>query len=302
MAAAWIAMQAGTLCAQQKVRTVTLFPPLNTGVNIVGTWSGNSLLEVEGEQSAAPVLRIYDQTGTQVQRVTVQIPGAAQLSILNNLFARSADGYLAVSGGAYGDDRGTCFLAVISPDGANQTVVSTYPYVPLALTFAADGTIWTAGFEKDDAGNDKGPGDGYFVIRRFDKTGKVLGGAVPRTVFPGRLAPVMGSYLVASKNRVGWFSPLAKQYREFSLDGTEMATYPVSVSSHDLAGVALCDDNNVWVSVKSAPTSSVLASLDRAHGTWSSGKTQPFVYVYGCSGTNLATSSNWDDLDWIATR
>lgn len=195
--------------AQTVSRTVSL-SPRPPGSEPVGIWSGNSLVKIENHSSGSPVLCVYDESGHQVQRVAVQIPDAELIAVVSSQFARSSDGYLAVTGWALGSgDRAANFLAVISPDGAHQTVLRTEPYEPKTLTFASDGTIWTAGIEKNAEGRDKGrpePGGDYFVIRRFDKTGTPLGGALSRTLLP-EPAPLEGSRLVASKERVGWFSP-----------------------------------------------------------------------------------------------
>ena len=319
IAGAVAAMQVGGLCAQTVIRTTFLSPPYLPG-SPLGTWSGNSIVAIESSSSSMPILHIYDQSGTEAQRVALQLPGAQLVNIIGNQFARSTDGYLAVTGSAYGSDRGAVFLAVISPDGTGQLIVRTDPYVPYALAFAADGTLWAAGQERDDPEEKNGTDGNYFIIRRFDKRGRLLGGAVPRTLFPGREVPVTGSHLVASKDRVGWFSPRAHRYMEFSLDGKELATYPLSLSFEDVDGVALCDDNTLWASVKSGKVwvpdpgagkgdefpASTLTFLDRARGTLSGGKAQPFVYLYGCSGNTLvatsATSRGWNEVDWIKPR
>ncbi len=301
--AACVAMLQGAVCAQSVIRTASLSPG-PAPHEPIGVWSGNSLLNIEAHWSGAPLLHIYDDSGTEIERVVVQAFGARSLQVMDHNFARSPDGYVAVTGLALGgSDRGAHFLAVISPDGASQTVVRTDPYAPHAVAFAADGTIWMAGCETNEAGDDKGAGQSYFMIRHVDKTGKPLGGAVPRTEFAGQETPLAGSSFVASKDRVGWFSPRANRYMEFSLDGKELGTYPFPVSLRNLGGVALCEDNSVWVSAKTDPLSTALSVLDRAHGSWISGKPQqPFVYLYGCSGTTLVTTSNWTDLDWRAAR
>jgi len=309
-AVAWVAAQLSGAHAQTVVRTTPLSPPPRGG-EPVGIWSCGAFLQVENHDSGTPTLSVYDQSGAEVQRVAVQIPGARLVTTLDNHFARSADGYLAVTGWAYGlGDRAANFLAVISPDGANQTAVRTDPYAPKALTFASDGSIWTAGLEKNadgiyKEGIFKEPGADYFVIRRFDRSGKLLGSAVPRGLLP-EPAPLEGSRLIASKDRVGWFSPMARRYTEFSLDGKQLGSYSHNVSIYDVAGIALCDDGGVWLSVKADPSGktgeTILMSLDREHGTWSGGNRRPGVYLLGCTGTTLVTTSTWDQLQWMATH
>jgi hypothetical protein len=311
---ALVALRPGPALAQTIVRSVALDPPLEVGtkVNSIGTWSGGALLVLEGELAGAPTMRIYDSSGTEVQRIDLQVPGAEGLDVLHRRIARSTSGYVAFAGKAYGDgDRAGGFLAIVSPDGRSQRVVRTEPYFAYAIAFAPDGTIWMAGLNKDvEEGRDAGDAS-YLVVQRFDTQGRQLRGAVPRSTFPGPYAPVDASFFVTSKDRVGWVSPMAHRYMEFSLDGKLLASYPFTFSYTDLNGGALCDDGTLWMSlrVKTDPKSasggpqSALASFDRATGTWRKGTTQPFTYLYGCSENTLITSAaSWDSLNWLAEK
>jgi hypothetical protein len=252
---------------------------------------------VEGHSSAAPILHVYDRSGIELQHVVVQVPESQSITIVNGGFTRSTDGYLAVAGIARAaNSLGANFLALILPDGTRQTLVRTDSYLARAVVFSSDGMIWTAG-EKPESLD-------YPIIQRFDRNGNVLGGALWRTRFPRNSQLFTGlSYLVASKDRVGWFSTGAGQYFEFSLDGKEMVNYKHTLAN--TVGLALCDDNSVWISAetrdKTGNAQSTLYSLDRVHGTWLSGKAQLFSYLYGCSGTTLATSSG-NDIAWIEPR
>ncbi len=308
---ALLARHPGPALAQTVLRSVALDPPLEIGtkVNSIGTWSGGALLVLEGELDLAPVMRIYDASGTEAQRIDLQVPGAEGLDVLHRRIARSSSGYVAFAGTAYSNNgRAGGFLATVSPDGTSQRVVRTEPYVPFAVTFAPDGTIWTAGLKKDDSGRDAGDSASYFVIQRFDTQGRQLRGAVPRSTFPGPVTPVDTSFFVTSKDRVAWVSPLAHRYMEFSLDGKLLASYPFAFSYTDLNGGALCDDETLWMSLRVRPgpagqQQSALASFDRATGTWHKGTTQPFIYLYGCSENKLITSpASWRSLNWLAEK
>jgi hypothetical protein len=209
--------------------------------------------------------------------------------VTSHEFTRSARGYVAFAGTGYGDgDRAGGFLAIVSPD-------------------APDGSIWTAGLKKDDAGKDAGDSARYFVIQRFDTQGRQLGGAVPRGTFPGPVTPVDTSFLVTSKDRTGWVSALAHRYMEFSLDGKQLVSYPFTCSYTDLNGGALCDDETLWLPLRESPgpagpQRSALAWFDRATGTWHQGATRSFAYLYGCGGNTLITTTTWSNLNWLAEK
>jgi hypothetical protein len=280
--------------AETKVGTTAI--PRNTELEPFGVWSGDSLVAVEGHSSPAPVIQIYDRSGSKIQRIVVQVPESQWIILTNGGFTRAQDGWVALAGVAHGkDNKAATFLAVISPDASKQVLVRTDSYAPFALVFAPDETIWTAG--KMVGATD------YPIIRRFDRSGKFLGGALWRSRFPKSPDLFGESYLIASKDRVGWFSAGAGAYVEFSPDGTEVANY-----KHTLvhaAGAALCDDNSVWISEEltddNGKSQSVLYALDRVHTNWSRGSPRLPLYIYGCSGTTLAATSG-TDIDWIKPR
>jgi hypothetical protein len=264
-------------------------------------WKGNSLVVIENASSRAPIVHCYDGSGQEIQQATLEILGASLINVYNG-FARSADGYLAVSGSAYADNNvGTVFLMLISPVGP-QVVIRTSPYAARAVTFAPDGTVWTAG----EVVNGPEAKQDYNIIRRFDRNGNLLGGALPRSTLPGGgLHPSSGSYIMASKDRIGWYSRVAGQYIEFSLDGKEIARYPHQISS--TAGAALCDDNSVWVGVQAKDNqgrmSWAISSLDRNNATWSEVKQSIPTHLYGCSGTTLVADTGKVGLiSWFVAR
>jgi hypothetical protein len=301
-----VTIQTVALCAQPAWERVPLSPPPTSGEPI-GHWSGGAYLAIQGHSSTAPMLLVYNKSGEMIQRVTIEIPGAGHLLVLNGWFARRADGYLAVVGTTSDQPLGAGFLDIISPVAKSQTVVRLFPYGAEAVTFAPDGTIWTAGIENHD---DPGASQDYLILRRFDITGKQLGGAVPRSEFPASSIPVAGSILVSSKNRVGWFSPFGHRYMEFTADGKELANYPLSVSLVDVRGLALCDDNRVWMGLSGSSEESqglkephtILTLLDRVQGTWTKGERQAYVDIQGCNGTTLIGGSYFDELKSMATR
>lgn len=141
------------------------------------------------------------------------IPGARSVSLDSGRFAAGPDGWLAVAGSAsMGDGRATSFAALISRDGRLQKVMELSPFAPRAMTMASDGTLWMAGVEVV-AGQETNPD--HRVLRRFDKAGRMVGSAIPRSSLPIRVGythPAEYSYLVSSKDRVGWYSEAAGAY------------------------------------------------------------------------------------------
>jgi hypothetical protein len=146
----------------------------------------------------------------------------------------SRAGEIAVIGSAYtSDGRGTTFVGRILADRQHQTITRVWPYCPMAVTFAADGTIWTIGHLKDDANTTI---RAYSVLRRFDASGKMLGST---NVSLAERTTQGLSHLRSSPDRVGWLTH-GLEYIEFSLDGNEIARYdgPEGASDRDISGMA----------------------------------------------------------------
>ncbi|MFB3778776.1 MAG: hypothetical protein ACE141_14255 [Bryobacteraceae bacterium] len=160
--------------------------------------------------------------------------------------AGGSDGALALIGYALTTDpQRAFFLAWISPDRAQQNVTRLNPYVAEAVAIAADGSIWTAGLVNID---DNIPD--HDVIRRFDRSGKLLGAFFPWNADRPRAHPAGSSYLLPSRDRVGWYFPMGKGYVEFSLEGKILGQFR-GLEKDDrqrITGAALSEDNKLVVS------------------------------------------------------
>ncbi len=271
-------------------KTVSLAP--RPEGKVLGIWNGNALVLVENGQSEAPRIRVYKSDGTLGTTIGFRIPGARLINIYNGRFTRCGDGMIAVAGSAYdGNSQGAAFLAILSPDGARQTVIRTSPYVATTLAFSSDGVLWTAGRELVDG--KEGPPN-HPIIRRFGRDGKLLSSAMPRDGFSTARHPVIASSLVASSDRVGWYSELAQVYIEFSLDGREFARY--RTDGRQASGIAICPDNTLVVNAFNDQPAREweFLSLDRQAGRWRTVSKQPTaVYLHGCTAeSSLVTTTS----------
>src|SRR5258708_2697968 len=111
-------------------------------------WEGNGLIGYVQNHSSAPIIFTIDREGRR-EETLFTFPGAGLMHLTD--ISTSRAGEIALIGSAYTlDGRGTTFIARISADRQHQPVTRVWPYCPMALTFAADGTIWTIGHLKDD--------------------------------------------------------------------------------------------------------------------------------------------------------
>jgi hypothetical protein len=285
----------GTQLAQSAVASI---PPVKG--TTPGTWSGGALLLVESAKSAAPSFRTIDSRGREIDTFTFSLPGAGLVNVYSDRFARGFDGSLAVVGSAFSNDsQGIAFLAWVSPGRQEQTVVRLSPFLPRAVTVAPDGVIWTVGVEPGDNSD-------YPIIRRFDRTGKLLGTAVPKgslkVADTGRFTdPTDYSYMASAKDRVGWYSEAAGVFISFALDGGELSRSPIPPPPDSrIHGLAMCEDGRAFLGVQ-------LFDLSRNWGALAidiTGRTTLIRsdqkgHLLGCDGTSLVVQTNASSVAWL---
>jgi len=264
----------------------------------VPRWDGAFLVGLMSNHSNGPVIVTIDRDGRRDETLfTLQDAGHINLFDM----AASSNGEIATIGDALGGERGTTFVARISSDRKNQVVTRVWPYCPMVMTFAPDGTIWTIGHLKDEENTRE---VAYHVLRRFDPSGKLLGSTILSV--KGDTSD-QASYLRASKDRVGWYCTRGGEYVEFSLDGTEIARYDgPGVKERDISGVALSAENDVVVG-RLANGKSELEMLDRQNRTWVPVSVPQefattYMRVYGFDGTTLVTSHSNTELRRFNTK
>lgn len=199
------------------------FIPLEGATLAPPKWQRGALVVLE-RGGVSPLIHSFDREGRRLSRVPFSIPGATDTRV--GAFARASDGTLAVVGSAYTSDRGTTFLAVISPDGQGQKIVRLKPFAPHEVTAAPDGTFWVLGTELV---NGREVNVDHHVLRRYSPSGGELGGYLPRSTLPRGGLPTSPSFLVSSVDRIGWYSVGSRLYIELSLDGDVLARVGKSV-------------------------------------------------------------------------
>lgn len=184
-------------------------------------WSGYALIGVRGNRTAKPIIWAWP-TNAGIEDIEFTIPGAEQLLIW--AVAASADHTIAIAGTAVGgNSQGSGFIGIIPPDRGKKLIVRTTPYIPMAITAAPDGVIWTVGWDMEDGNR------AVNILKRFGPSGVLLSSRnMAVEPAPGRPDSDVseGSRLRSSADRVGWLTG-AGQYLEFSFDGSEISRFGV---------------------------------------------------------------------------
>jgi hypothetical protein len=280
-------------------------------------WSGGGLIAYEHNKSATPVIHVFDANGGD-SPIVFSIDGADMVHILHAV--RGTDGTIAVGGRAYSstfqgrawnpDGFYTGFISWIAPDHQSATTIRLSGfYSPALVALTPDGSIWTKGWESTDI---KGYGEDRNapVMRHFDKTGKMIGSALPAKLLSHLSKSTYTDdfgYMVSSSSRVGWMQNDSNYY-EFSFDGQDVVEFPpLPIPPHKsiLVGLALLDNGKVFASTSvftgsEFPHGIFLYALDRGNKEWrpidalhafGSGNSN---YLLGGSGNTLVLKSKDD--------
>lgn len=175
------------------------------------------------------------------------------------------------------------------------------------MTIASDGTIWVAGHEtkqQDEERDYSRP-----LIRRHDKTGKLLGSFISWLTLDTTVLPYPGSILVPLKDHVSWHSVRFHVYFEFSADGSVINRFKSAPHpEHDLTHVAVCDDGGIFASATMWDNSGTqthwgIFRLDRQRGEWTLiPRNERWGVLFGCDGTRLASTTDFKTISWLETK
>lgn len=226
-------------------------------------WSGKMLLSLDDNLTSAPLVDAIDRDLNH-DALAFTIPGAPVVNIRG--LGGGYDGSILVCGDATSSDsRRAGFIARISPDRKQRTLIQTEPYRPEAVALAADGVIWAVGLIFD---GEVGSHNIHNVVRRYNSDGKLQSSQVMLDAKTAANSPGdgdMASRLAASKDHVGWMTNGA-EYIEFSLDGSVAQRFdtPSEVGDWNTHGFALTEEDDLIVSGKDG----LIFARNRANRSW----------------------------------
>ncbi len=248
-----------TFSASSRESFVTCAPDQPTVVPL--TWSRRRFLTTEGSGSRSPNLCIATADGV-VERIPLDIPEVAAIGPYDAVVSPTSDIY--VSAAAFdSDSRVTTFFARVS-EGQTKQVCGTFPHFPAKLAAAADGTVWTAGWNTDW---EQTRTVDRFVINRYDARCNLL-----QTIRPA-LRPTARSdtsQLRVSDNTV-ILRTGSNEIIEFSLEGKEIDRYdgPQLPKGHSISGItfAVSQTGIAAIGVNNLGNSTIWV-FNRKEGVW----------------------------------
>lgn len=266
-------------------------------------WTADGLLVAQLAPLVAPVFRAFSRTGDRMAEFTLAIPGASMIILPLKGFALGFDGSLGVAGSLYWTDSTPgAFVAWVSADG-EQRAVARLAVPPDAVTVAADGTIWVSTPRPREESD---PDGDYPVILRFDPSGGPIRTVLRWSDLETSARWLTQCFLVASRNRVGWYSRGARAYLEFSLDGRLLDRFRAADESrgHAVDSVALCADGSLYAGVAVLSGSGLIVGqgiyrLDRHERVWRYIPMPPPYMLLGCDGSRLVALTGPSTVSWL---
>ncbi len=150
-----------------------------------------------------PVIRVYAPDGRFALNIPVSLPGAG-LAWAEDV-AVDSDGSFAIgaTGSPSANERILQHALVLDDaNGVQTAVIDTRNFVPGHVAFAGDHSIWVLGaqrkYEQPYTGD-------YMILRKYSRTGELIGSSLPRSTFPKGLEPGMagaGGEVFTARNRI----------------------------------------------------------------------------------------------------
>ncbi len=277
------------IAAGAQIQTVRIHSAFAPGP--LGRWTGGIL--VVRDHPSGPAIQTFDPRGRR-EIITLRVPEASEIRLYDAI--RQPDGSFAAAGTAYVSSGAAAFVWRISAAGMRQNAIPTAPYVPDAVTVAPDGTLWTAGIQKQTVRlSFENFAEKFDVIRRFTPEGRPAGSWIDYKSVSNWYAHATG-LLAAAPDRVIWY-PYPKgaaEYYEFSLDGQSLRHYPGALmrQGEEFKGAALCG-GDLFVARQTPGTKGDIVKFDRNTRAWRpvSGAPGSWSYLCGCDGVRLVTYS-----------
>lgn len=260
-------------------------------------WASGRFIAVENDGSVAPLIVTVDGRGRR-QEVLFKIPESSAVNVYDYNIGPAGE-IIATGSANKADGTATSYIAIISRDRLNQSVIRTWPYVALAVAVAPDGTIWAMGRLKDE-GNTQIVTEP--VLRRYDASGKQIDS---KKVEMSEWNPIETSKMAASRDRIGWLTHHGK-YLEFDLNGRELRRYEAIAEAERFASFAISESNDVVLTTL-VNGSSNFYDLDRQSGKWvpaelAGGTKTSWNHALGFDGDTLITLTGGSKLNRFAPR
>lgn len=261
-----------SLAAQNRAVDVSRFAIAMRSANVgLEKWCHGHVVSTDVSQLDAVTFTIADPQGEALE-FTFSLPNTTRIWVHG--FDLDSAGTLVFSGMTYSSEgRLAPFIAIKGNADKTATLIGTFPYFPYAISVAPDGSIWTVGGETIN-GRTSGPGidPNAGVLRHFDRSGRLIGSALPQSALKAT-GRIVDGFLVATATKVGWYSSTTGPgvYVEMTPDLKTQNAYagmPGPAGSGQVLGFVLTESGEAYLTWNVPKLSRTTYQLDRSANRW----------------------------------
>jgi hypothetical protein len=209
----------------------------------------------------------YGSGGGLKTQVALSLPESSRLTFRDAVATRDGNLAIAASGSFEDQQKLVSIILWVSHTGNIDRVVRTPSFAPVRLVFAPDGNLWTLGKVYDETFKETPE---HEVVRGYDQQGKLIKTLLPVQSFKNaNMHPAAGSFLVANAEKVGMYSPTAREYVEFDVSGENVRrwTTPELPSKTVVLACGLTNRGDLYIGgVVKGKDGPVTYRLDRTSG------------------------------------
>lgn len=275
------------------------------------TWKFNTL-----PSDAGANVFVYNRDESLFGKTRIWIEGASFLRIQDATVGKdgqiAAVGFATTASGTFSQ-----YLAIIPVSRGSATIVQLSPFEGQAVGLAPDGTIWVFGADLGPTGDGSQPAPDHFMVRHFGADGVLKDEHLLRSDFPCELGRFGPTRVVASADRIGFFSSHCRTWVELSPTGQMLGRWtwnavsriatPVEIAGvkygqeqQAIMNVALTSSNELYGVRMNAPDR--LFHFDRKTSQWIAvpmtlgpNATAPYVaLLFGAEADNLVYATTTD--------
>lgn len=203
-------------------------------------WERGYLLGYDIDRSIAMAV---DRSGKAVLRAHIS-PQQASHVLLRDISA-SPGGTFAVAFSGIGPSGGFAgFIAWLDHTGSTAQLVQVASGEPFLVCFADDGTLWAAVQMYTE---NLAEAAAYDMLRHYDASGKFIGSALARRVFPAGPFPGDPGSLTASHDRIGFLASASRTWVELTYSGKDLGHWTLPGPPAKLSKALLSQSNEVYI-------------------------------------------------------
>jgi hypothetical protein len=275
------------------------------------------LFEMKGSGNAPPSgLAVFDPSGTLAYQVDIVAPDGSPARLDRNVAAADTDGtvILAMWYGGYGGNGRVKGGGVVVLDRTGKQVrfLDTARFLPNALCFGPDHSIWVGGKQAAEDGDWDQKAD-YKLVRKYSADGTLLGSFLPRSLFPRGLSPTESGIMRASHDRIGIVThpgntPTNPEWVELDFNGNLTGRWKLGPSmtgdsetrrmTYSIGQFSFTADGRLFAATESCPVefqcTEQVVVFDKKTSAWQpagSGLVDRSRVLFGADGNELVV---WD--------